>query len=248
MLHIFLFLILSSSVCIYSKQGWEDLIDRLDLLFTQSYLIIQCNEEEIQIIRSLNTFEELNSKMKCTNKDTILQHKNDRVQIVNLAEITVTCEKNQVIQMTGRFDRIKKSLKKDQNGVEWPYIHTHFTKEIEKTDPIKMKFLDDAHINIILTQIDVNEFKDETNIFSIYLDFVNRPMACRIVIPSIKLKKKDGSCNSIDAENCRHPICYYKVNLIYTFYATLTPLNLCFNRKQEECHITRNLEMPHLQS
>jgi hypothetical protein len=69
MLYSVIFLILSSSVCIYLKERWEIFVDRLDLLIKGSYLIIQCNENEVEIVRLFSTFEEFESNLKCTNKN-----------------------------------------------------------------------------------------------------------------------------------------------------------------------------------
>jgi hypothetical protein len=58
MLYSVIFLILSSSVCIYLEERWEIFVDRLDLLIKDSYLIIQCNENEVEIVRLFSAFEE----------------------------------------------------------------------------------------------------------------------------------------------------------------------------------------------
>ena len=66
---------------------WENFVDRLDLLISQSYLIIRCNDKEIQIVRYLKTFEEFQSHFQCTNKNQILQHGSDRTQVIDFLTV-----------------------------------------------------------------------------------------------------------------------------------------------------------------
>jgi len=215
MLYIFIFLILSSSICIYSKKDWETFYDRLDLLITESYLIIQCNENEIQIIHFVTTFEELQSNLKCTNKDNLLEHGIQRVQIIDFNKLFISC-KSSKFRLNGRFHRVKKSLDKNGNEVDWPFVHTPFTKEIEKTDPIKMKFFDNEDMEFTLSQISVKELSNVKQSFFIYLDFVNRPMICRIRVNGLRQKTNGSSCKADIVDEVNEPICYYKVSLIFS--------------------------------
>jgi hypothetical protein len=213
MFYIIIFLILSSSVCIYSKKAWENFVDRLDLLIIQSYLIIQCNENEIQIIRFINTFEELESNLKCTNKNDLLEHGNNKVQIIDFHRVTINCENSKFIRINGYFTRIKASLDKTENGVDWPYVHTPFTKEMGK-DPNKLKFYNEKNIDFILREISYKNLSHtKANIF-IYLDFVNRPMVCRIRIIGLQKTTNAHGCNDEILDEVHEPICYYKVNLV----------------------------------
>jgi len=210
---IVIFLILSSSVCIYSQNRWENFVDRLDLLITQSYLIIQCNENEIQIIRFVNTFEELESNLKCTNKNDLLEHGSDKVQIIDFYRVTIGCEKNEVVRIRGHFTRIKASLDKTGNGVDWPYVDTPFTKETGE-EPNKLKFYNEKNIKFILREINYKDLPDTKENIFIYLEFVNRPMVCRIGIIGLQKTTNGRRCDEQILDKVNEPICYYKVNLV----------------------------------
>ncbi|CAF0919222.1 unnamed protein product [Adineta steineri] len=158
------------------------MFDRLDFLIINSYLIIQCNENEIQLIRSVTSFEELKSNLKCSNKNELLQHTIDNVQVINFPKAFFKCIENKKIRSIGHFVRIKPSLDRSKNGVQWPFIHT----EIKKTSLIKMKFLKKKEIDIDLDEIDVNDLLTKQNDIYIYFDFVNRPMVNSTVTPSHK--------------------------------------------------------------
>jgi hypothetical protein len=226
MFYIVLFLILSSFVCIYSKEVWENFVDRLDLIFPRSYLIIQCNENEIQIIRYVNTFEELESNFECTNKDNILEHGIERVQMILFQEYKPVCETNKIFRIIAQFNRIKASLDKKENSVDWPYIDSPIKKEIKKIEPIKIKFQEQSQMNIRLGQFHVDELSEKKHDLFIYLDFLNRPMTCRILINGLYKRKHDGSCESVVLERVTQPLCYYKVNLTLNFFLFKYNLNI----------------------
>jgi hypothetical protein len=180
-----------------------------------SYLIIKCNEHEIQIIRSFNTYEEFKSNFECTNKNDLLQHENDKVQLVNCGKSTITCVKKKYLQMTGHFTRVKSSVKKDK--IDWPIIHTKYTKEIKKTDPIIMNFVKKDDIDIIFDEIQVNQLKNGKNNLTIYFEFINRPMVCSNFFQGIQVKGKDGTCNPFNFDSVKSSMCYYKVIIIHRF-------------------------------
>ena len=212
MLYIFVSVILNCCIC--SK---SDFIDRLDLFFVNSYLIIKCNEREIQIIRSFNTYEEFKSNFECTNKNDLLEHENDKVQLVTCGQSTITCVKKKYLQMTGHFTRVKSSVKKDKKGVDWPIIHTKYTKEIKKSDPIIMNFIKKDQIDIIFDEIQVNQLKNGKNNLTIYFGFINRPMVCSHFFQGIEVKEKVGTCNPFNFDSVKSSMCYYKVIIIHRF-------------------------------
>ncbi|CAF0956687.1 unnamed protein product [Adineta steineri] len=183
------------------------MFDRLDFLIINSYLIIQCNENEIQSIGSVTSFEELEANLKCSNKNKLLQHTIDNVQVINFSKVIFKCIGDKKIRITGHFVRSKSSLDKSKNGVEWPFIHT----EIKTTSPIKMKFLDKKEIDIILDEISLSELAKENDIY-IYMDFVNRPMVCSFFWQGIDKNTHGKSCDNIPVKDFQSPTCYYKVN------------------------------------
>ncbi|CAF3556023.1 unnamed protein product [Adineta steineri] len=189
------------------------MFDRLDFLIINSYLIIQCNENEIQLIRSVTSFEELKSNLKCSNKNELLQHTIDNVQVINFPKAFFKCIENKKIRSIGHFVRIKPSLDRSKNGVQWPFMHT----EIKKTSLIKMKFLKKKEIDIDLDEIDVNDLLTKQNDIYIYFDFVNRPMVCNFLWYGIDKNTHDKSCDKIPVKDFQTPTCYYKVN------STVTP-------------------------
>jgi hypothetical protein len=212
MLYLVLFVILNVSVCIYSAEPWENFVDRLDLLIRDSYLIIQCNKNEIQIIRFLTTFDELELNLQCTNKNDLFQHGIEKVQIIDFERIFISCHDNdKIIRFEVNFKQVKVSLNREQNGVDWPFVHTLYTKEIKKLDPKKMKFLEKNEISIILTEFNSNDLSQKKQTLFFHLDFVNRPMICRIRITGVKKKTNDGSCEPKMIEDVFEPVCYYKV-------------------------------------
>jgi len=215
MLYQILFVILSSSNCIFSKPDWENFVDRLDLLIRRSYLIIQCNDKEIQIIRIVKTFEELKSNMKCKNQDKLFKHKIDNVQIMDFSHATTICENKKVMLITGHFSRVEKSLDKIENGVDWPFLHTQFTKETSKSPPIKMKFFHKDEIDIRLFRIQMDELSKKKDTIFTYLDFVNRPMVCSIRLIGLTNKTQPSSCHTIIIDQIYSPLCFYKVSHLF---------------------------------
>jgi hypothetical protein len=221
---------LSSSICIFSKPDWENFVDRLDLLITRSYLIIQCNDKEIQVIRIVKTFEELKSNMKCKNQDNLFKHKIANVQIIDFSHATTTCENNKFMLITGQFSRVKKSLDKLENGVDWPFLHTEFTKENAKSPPIKMKFFNKDKIDIPLFRIQIDELSKKKGAIFNYLDFVNRPMVCSIRLLSLINKTQPNSCDPIIIDQIYSPVCFYKVSPLFK-YKTINQ-DFLYNTKQ----------------
>jgi tRNA A37 threonylcarbamoyladenosine dehydratase len=213
-MNVVLFLILSSSVCICSKKDWENLVDRIDLLITDSFLIIQCNEHEIQVIRRVTTFEEFESNLKCTNKENIVSHGIERVQIIDFSKVIISCKNNEIVHLEGNFKRVKASLSKKENQVDWPFVHTPFTKDIQIIDPNQMKFFSEKQIDLTLTEINIDQLPQVKNNLFIYLDFVNRPMICRIRINGLHKKLKNEKCDAHILDEVNEPVCYYKVRLI----------------------------------
>lgn len=211
MLYLVIFFILNASVCLYSSEPWENFVDRLDLLIRDSYLIIQCNENEVQIIHLLTTFDELKSNLKCTNKNELFKHGIEKMQIIDLEKVFISCH-NKIVRFEVHFKQVKVSLSKIQNGVDWPFVHTPYTKEIKKSDPNKLKFLDKEEIIFILTEIKNKELPKEKQTLFIHLDFVNRPMICRMRITGVKKKTNDGECEPKIIDDVFEPVCYYKVS------------------------------------
>ena len=208
MLYLVVYLILNSSVCIFSIEPWETFVNRFDLLIKDSYLIIQCNEKEIQIARSVTTYEDLESNVQCTNKDILFEHGIDKVQVIDFIKMYTKCPNEEVI-FIAYFSRVKPSLDEDGNGVGWPFIRTRYMKNI----PTELNFFNKAEMNLILAAIEIKKLTSTIEAFLINIDFVNRPMRCRIRINGLH-KAADQSCEGKLMKSLFEPVCYYKVSLI----------------------------------
>ncbi|CAF1194466.1 unnamed protein product [Adineta ricciae] len=206
---ILIFSLIDLIIC---KNDWDKMIDRIDFLIKKSYLIIECNSKEIEIIRKVNTFDELSFNFKCQNHKKIFQHEIDQVQIINFEKTSIECEKNG-FKMKGHLSREKPSKDKDTNGVEWPFVQTDYGEK-KKNDPIKLKFFDKIQeMDLVFNKIHWNNFSNINNSFEFYLKFVNRPMICKF---TFHLKSKDfnkNSCQSIQIDDQQiNPKCFYEVN------------------------------------
>ena len=183
MLYLVDFLILNSFLWICRSEIWENFVDRLDFLVKDSFLIVQCNDEEIQI--------------------------------VDFGQVSYQCENHdQIIRFQGYFTRRKVSLDKEENGVEWPFVHTTFTKEIIKSDPYQMNFFENEQMKMIFIDLKIEDLPKKKENLSIYLEFVNRPMICRIRFIHLQKKNNDDQqCNTKVFDNIYEPVCFYKVSL-----------------------------------
>ena len=215
MLYLVDFLILNSFLWICRSEIWENFVDRLDFLVKDSFLIVQCNDEEIQIVSSFQTFEEFQSNFQCTNENEIFEHGINRIQIVDFDQVSYQCENHdQIIRFQGYFTRRKVSLDKEENGVEWPFVHTTFTKEIIKSDPYQMNFFENEQMKMIFIDLKIEDLPKKKENLSIYLEFVNRPMICRIRFIHLQKKNNDDQqCNTKVFDNIYEPVCFYKVSL-----------------------------------
>jgi hypothetical protein len=153
--------------------------------------------------------------MKCKNKENLFKHTIDNVQIIDFSHATTICENNKVMLITGHFSRVKKSLDKIENGVDWPFLHTQFTKETSKSSPIKMKFFNKDKIDIRLFRIHIDELSKKNDTIFTYLDFVNRPMVCSIRIIGLTNKTQPTSCHPMIIDQIYSPVCFYKVSRLF---------------------------------
>ena len=222
MFYSILFFIFYSSVCIDSAQEkiYEKFPDRLDLLIKDSYLIIECNQNEYQIIHFVNTYEELQSNLNCGNKDKILEHGKERTQIIDFFRVILKCKNNKKdIDLNGEFQRIKQSLDIENNNVEWPFLRTSFLNEKDSKEPRKMKFLKKQLQNFDLIQTNVEKLPEGQQPLFIYLDFINRPMVCRVRLTGLRHQAK-GSCDMNNVHNFTvyEPVCLYKVSFILKIF------------------------------
>lgn len=187
-------------------------VDRIDLFLRNSYFIIQCNENEVQIIRKFVTYEEFQSNFECTNKNEILAHGIDKVQIVDLGKIVKKCHENEFVRIESDLIEIKSSLNKDENGVDWPHYQTPFTKETLKSNGEEFHLNEMKKKSFILIEMNINDLpEEEQEYFFIYIEFVNRPLICRIRITGLQRKTNDGTCDPDIYREISSPACYYRV-------------------------------------
>ena len=186
-------------------------VDRLDLLIRNSYFIIQCNENEVQIIRKFVSFEEFQSNFECTNKDEILVHGIDKIQIIDLGKIRPKCHENEFVRIESDLNQIKSSLNKDENGVDWPHYETPFTKDTLKSNGEEFNLNEIKKMSLILIEMNINDLPEEEQYSFIHLEFVNRPFICRIRITGLQRKTNDGTCDPNIYREISNPACYYKV-------------------------------------
>lgn len=210
MLYSFVFFILNNFICQTLTSPWENFVDRLDLLITQSYLIVRCNDNEVQISRHIKTYDELLKNFQCTNKDEIFQHGIDKTQLIDFLKVTRSCQPDKSLRLESIFQQIKASVSKDENGVDWPYLHTPYTKEKIKSNPIELDFFQNKEIKFILTDLTFDDLPEtEQNAF-IKWEFLNRPLFCRVRLNKLH-KTNPENCSPDAFKSLLEPLCYYKV-------------------------------------
>ena len=123
----------------------------------------------------------------------------------------MTCLNDQIVRLESSFKQIKASLSKEQNGVDWPYLHTPYTKNIDKSDPQEIEFSKSNKMNSILTDFVIDDLPEEKQKTFLSMEFVNRPLFCRIRLTGLHKTNNDGQCDSDIFEKVSEPICYYKV-------------------------------------
>ncbi|UJR38584.1 hypothetical protein I4U23_031248 [Adineta vaga] len=191
------------------------MIDRIDFLIKESYLIIECNENEFEIIRLVNSFDELESNFQCENRDEIFEHAIDQTQLVSFNQIKIICnnKNKKKFEIQGKFIREKETLKKEIFDVEWPFIHTNYTKQ-NKKEPLKMKFHEKTDMDLILYEFSLKTFfNNSKNSLEIYLPFVNRPMSCKYDLTYELKDQNQTTCENIQMNQKKiHPICFYQVS------------------------------------